>query len=100
LAIFKPGHFSAFLKVELNCEPYTVTERPLISVLQNMPVAVSSIVPMSVVQQCDRFDVAVKLDGRSNISLQFYRIPSLNMSSRPYSQYVAGFTYIYDIIGY
>ena len=92
LAIFKPGHFSAFLKVERNCELYTVTERSVIPVLHNMPVAVNSIVPVSVVQHFDRFDVVLKLDGRSNISSQIYRIPSLNMSSRTYSQYVAGFT--------
>ena len=65
-----------------NCELYTVTERYLTPVFQNMPVAVSPVVPMSVVQQFNRFDDAVKLDGRSNISPQFYRIPSLNKSSR------------------
>jgi hypothetical protein len=91
LAIFKPGHFSAFLKVERNCKLYTVTESALIPVLQNMPVALSSVVPLPVVQQFNRSDVAVKLDGRSNINPQVYQIPSLNMSSRTYSQYVAGF---------
>jgi hypothetical protein len=65
-----------------------------------MPVAVSCIASMSVVQQFNRFDVAVKLDGRSNVSPQVYRIPNLNKSSRPYNQYVAGFTQIYDLIGY
>ena len=92
LAIFKPGQFSAFLKVERNCELYTVTERTLTPVIQNVPVAVRSVVPMSVVHQFNTFDVAVKLDSRSNISPQIYRIPSLNMSSRSYSQYVSGFT--------
>lgn len=92
LAIFKLGNFSTFSKVERNCELYTVTERPLIPVLHNMPVTLSSVVPLPVVQQFNRSDVAVELDGRSNISPQVYQIPSLNMSSRSYSQYVAGFT--------
>jgi hypothetical protein len=78
LAIFQLGQVTAFLAVERNCKLDTVTDGPLIPVPDNMPVAVSSVVSISVMVQFNKFDVSVKLGGRSNTSPLVYRIPSLN----------------------